>query len=211
MICIIPARGGSERLPNKNVLQLDGLPVIAHVIRIAKDSTMFDQIIVSTDDTSIAETALMHGADILMRSEKTSGDVSETSVLREVVSYYLSDTYCRLYPFAALLTPERIISTSQFIKAYDAVMECQVYGHPPQRAFTKAGYAHPSFVHMRTQDIEPLYHDAGTLRWFAPESLTIPLPMQRIKWCEVSEIEAQDVDTADDFEMLRAKYFWSRR
>jgi CMP-N-acetylneuraminic acid synthetase len=207
MICIIPARGGSERLPNKNILDLFGHPIISYPIVEALKADIFYHVVVSTDSAEIADIAWRYGAEPIMRPPEISGDVSETLVLNHIVKEYPQETaFCRVYPFACLLSAKRIISTSQYLKNHDAVMECQEYKHPPQRGIMNGRYWKPEYIHMRTQDCDAIFHDAGTLRWFTPDSLSIPLPLQRIKWCLVDEMSAQDIDDAEDFELAKLKF-----
>jgi N-acylneuraminate cytidylyltransferase len=211
MICIIPARGGSTRLPNKNILDFFGHPIISYPIVEAIKADIFNNIIVSTDSKEIADIAEFYGATAIMRPDELCGDVSETLVLKHITELYEQETaFCRVYPFSVLLSAKRIISTSAYLKNHDSVMECQEYRHPPQRGIVNGGYWKPEFVHKRTQDCDAIFHDAGTLRWFKPETLTIPLPMQRIKWCLVDEMSAQDIDDEVDFQIAKLKFLRSR-
>lgn len=212
MICIIPARGGSKRLPGKNIVDFFGMPIIYHVIKAARDSGIFDHIVVSTDDGEIADIVYQFGCTYHIRSEMLSGDVPESEVLFECANAYQDAEICRIYPFAALLTPERINKGYEVYEneTCDAVMECQQYRHPPQRVFTLAGqkgcYMFPHNIMKRTQDLSAGYHDAGTFMFTDIVSVRKPLTDMDIRWIEVTELEAQDVDTAEDLEMARLKY-----
>ena len=207
MICIIPARGGSKRLPGKNLKKLDGEFIINRVIRIAKESRIFDSIIVSTDSKQITDIVI--GATVSMRPGAVSGDIPEDVVLKWTAGHYWALNICRIYPFAVLLTPARLRTGFQeFIKdKYDNVHECQKYTHSIWRAIDELmeKYGFPSYVSL-TEDILPMYHDAATYMFTDISSLDKPLAERNIKWLPVKEWEAQDLDDADDWEMLKAKW-----
>lgn len=206
MICVIPARGGSKRLPGKNIRELAGRPVIAWVIDAAADANLFDKIVVSTDDDHIEQVALHHGAVVVRRPPELCGDVPETDVLRHAIHGEPGDIHCRIYPFAALLTSRRIWAGTA-MEHSDAVAECIPYGHPPQRALIEPGnYWQPENADVRTQDLPPLYHDAATFRFFRVDALSKPLSEQKQSWIIRSPLEAQDVDTEDDWELLKMKF-----
>jgi len=226
MICIIPARGGSKRLPGKNLLKLDGEYIINRVIQIAKDSELFTEIIVSTDSEGIAD--IVKGATVSMRPEQIAGDIPEDKVLKWTANKYGAEHFCRIYPFAVLLTPERLrkgfekamdpdpdptllpeLGASVHYYPYEAVLECQKYGHPPERRFTLSkGYKQPSLISLPTERIEETFHDAGTFMFTQVSALRKPLVERDIKWLPVKEREAQDVDTWEDWECLCMKYEW---
>ncbi len=207
MICIIPARGGSKRLPGKNLRKLDGEFIINRVIRIAKEFRLFENIIVSTDSKQIADIVI--GATISMRPESISGDIPEDEVLKWTAHKYWALNICRIYPFAVLLTSARLRKGFQeFIKdEYDNVHECQKYNYNPQRGFTiHKGYTHPSLISIPSEELYDIYHDAATYMFTDINSLDKPLAERNIKWLPVKEWEAQDLDDADDWEMLELKW-----
>jgi len=207
MICIIPARGGSKRLPGKNLRMIDGEYIINRVIKIAKASNLFDDIIVSTDSMQIA--SIIIGAKVSMRPDKISGDIAEDEVLRWTADEYFGLNFCRIYPFAVLLTPERLCNGfKEFITdKYDAVMECQKYGHSPQRGFDiEGGYDFPLSVSFPTENLGTTYHDAATFMFTHVGVLDKPLAERNIKWLPVKEWESQDIDDEDDWKMLEIKW-----
>lgn len=207
MICIIPARGGSKRLPGKNLLKLDGEYIINRVIQIAKDSELFTDIIVSTDSQGIAD--IVEGATVSMRPEQISGDIPEDEVLRWTAQKYGEQRFCRIYPFAVLLTSERLINgfNEYAKKDYEAVLECQKYSHPPERRFTvEGGYKQPEQVSLPTERIKETFHDAGTYMFTHVGAIEKPLEERNIKWIPAKEWQAQDVDTIQDWVMLRMKW-----
>lgn len=207
MTCIIPARGGSKRLPGKNLRKLDGEFIINRVIQTAHESEIFDNIIVSTDSKQIADIVI--GATVSMRPENISGDIPEDDVLKWTAHKYWALNICRIYPFAVLLTSARIQNGYQeFITGkYENVHECQKYGHSPLRMFQSDGtYAHPSIVSLPTEEVLDLYHDAATFMFTHVGTLDKSLAERNIKWIPVHEWEAQDLDDADDWEMLEMKW-----
>ena len=207
MICIIPARGGSERFPGKNIAPLFGQPIINHTIDICLEAGIFDKVIVSTDSEEIADSVYM--GDVILRPSHLSGDKSETDVLKYHMDELGEVTICRVYPFACLLTPERLIKGAARFdnNGPDAVMECTEYDHPPQRAIDCNGYyCNPDLIMQRTQDLDLRMHDAGTFMFTTREALDKPLGERYIEWIPVPRIDVQDVDTAEDFEMLKLKF-----
>jgi N-acylneuraminate cytidylyltransferase len=207
MICIIPARGGSKRLPGKNLLKLDGEYIINRVIQIAKESELFTDIIVSTDSEEIAD--IVKGAIVSMRPEQISGDIAEDKVLKWTAYKYDAQEFCRIYPFAVLLTPERLKAAyNQYIwNGYDAILECQKFSHPPERRFSlKDGYKQPSIISLPTESIEETFHDAGTFMFTQVKALRKPLAERDIKWIPIEAYEAQDVDNWCDWDMLIMKW-----
>ena len=208
MICIIPARGGSKRLPGKNLLKLDGEYIINRVIQVANESELFTEVIVSTDSEQIAD--IVKGATTSMRPKQIAGDIPEDKVLKWTAHKYKSQEFCRIYPFAVLLTPERLKEGYREYRQPKSisVLECQKYGHPPERRFTlSTGYKQPSLISLPTESIEETFHDAGTFMFTYTRALKIPLAKRAIKWIPVKEWEAQDLDTRDDWQMVKIKWY----
>ena len=142
-LCVIPARGGSKRIPRKNVRDFCGKPIIAYSIEAAMESKLFDEVMVSTDDEEIAEVARAHGASVpFMRSAKTSDDFATTAdVLEEVLTEYKArgrsfDALCCLYATAPFVTPARIVEAFALLDTgVDSVISAVRLSFPPQRAF----------------------------------------------------------------------------
>jgi N-acylneuraminate cytidylyltransferase len=213
MICIIPARGNSKRLPGKNIRALDGEPIINRVIKIAKDSGLFEMIVVSTDSQQISD--IVQGAVVNMRPPELCGDIPEDLVNIHTAKDYGAESFCRIYPFAALLTPERLCKGyKEFLTGkYENVHECQKYTHLTQRAIELdttglmyEGYRHPVYVSMPTEMLKPYYHEAGTYMFTTLKALDEALEYRQIKWMPVSELEAQDIDDEIDWKMLELKW-----
>lgn len=218
-LAIIPARGGSKRIPRKNIRPFLGRPVIAYSIAAARASGLFDRVIVSTDDEEIAAVARANGAEVpFLRSAANSDDHATTlDVVREVldrvgVAY---EAVCCLYAAAPLVTAELIGRTYWRLVdgAFDSVFPAVRYGFPPQRAVRieatgRMTMLEPRHLTTRSQDLEPIYHDAGMLYWLRPG----PVLASNRLWTDNSacvplgELEAQDIDTPGDWQLAELKY-----
>lgn len=215
-IAIITARGGSKRIPRKNIKEFMGKPMLAYAIEAAKKSGMFEEIMVSTEDLEIAEIAKKYGAKVpFMRSEKTANDYAITyDVLKEVIEEYKKrgktyDNICCIYPCVPFLTAE-ILHTAfdKFIKS-DAERLTPVvkYSFPIQRAFRVNNkgfleFREPENASKRSQDLEPMYHDVGMFYFYKYDKLDSP----NITMYEMDESSIQDIDTEDDWKMAELKY-----
>ena len=145
-ICIIPARGGSKRIPRKNIKEFSGKPIIAYSIEAAINSGLFDEVMVSTDDIEIAKIAIQYGASVpFMRSDKTANDFATTfDVIQEVLQEYellnkKFDFTCCIYACAPFVTDEKLIDSFQVLQEnkFDSVFPIMPYGFPIQRALKK--------------------------------------------------------------------------
>ena len=142
-VCIITARGGSKRIPRKNVRDFCGKPMLAYSVETAVTSGIFDVVMVSTDDDEIADVARKYGAEIpFMRSEATSNDYATTAdVLREVLSEYAKrgiefDRMCCLYPTAPFVQVSELMEASEMIEAgASSVIPVTSFDFPPLRGF----------------------------------------------------------------------------
>lgn len=221
-IAIITARGGSKRIPRKNIKEFMGKPMIAYAIEAALTSGMFDEVMVSTDDVEIASIARQYGAHVpFMRSEATSNDYATTyDVLSEVCEEYSKlgkhfDHICCIYPCVPFLTGE-ILSNAckeKSIRGAKALMPVVRYSFPIQRAVrvNKQGwleYREPQFAAQRSQDLEPSYHDVGMFYIVDTKSLLEErtlVPSSTILF-ELDERNVQDIDTDDDWRLAELKY-----
>jgi len=214
-VAIIPARGGSKRIPRKNVKDFYGKPMIAWSIEAAKASGCFDKIIVSTDDPEIADIARQFGAEIpFMRPAALSDDYTGTiPVIRHAVEWLNQndapvDFACCIYATAPFILPEYLKLGLQLIKNSGSSYAFSVtsFAFPIQRAvrITKNGRVamfNPEHFQTRSQDLEEAWHDAGQFYWgtadawceeraiFGEDSLPVRLPRHRV----------QDIDTAEDW------------
>lgn len=220
-IAIITARGGSKRIPRKNIKEFLGKPIIAYTIEAAIASNKFDQVMVSTDDNEIAEIAKKYGAMVpFMRSEKTSNDFATTAdVLNEVIDEYkkLGENFeymCCLYPTAPFVTPEAIGQAMKILEdnGADTVLPVVKFSFPPQRGVVmKDGYLTPKYpecMPMRSQDLEPMYHDAGQFYCMKVSSFLEQgkVVMDKTMPYMQDDMNVQDIDTSEDWAIAEVKY-----
>ena len=245
-IAIITARGGSKRIPRKNIKEFCGKPIICYSIEAALESGVFDTVMVSTDDEKIAQIAKEAGAEVpFFRSEATSNDYAGTAdVLKEVIDTYAGmgqkfDYGCCIYPTAPFVTgqklraamdkltnrmtdllaeqPETKINTTNQSDpetgTATTVMPVVAYSFPPQRSVRigQAGYLEkldPVKYEMRSQDLEPIYHDAGQFYGFDIKAFqtTGQLIGDKVLPIVVSELEVQDIDNFEDWTIAEMKY-----
>ena len=217
-ICIIPARGGSKRIPRKNVKEFLGKPIIAYSIEAALKSGLFDEVMVSTDDQEIAEIAKQYGASVpFMRSEKTANDFATTKdVLDEVLAGYQKlgisfDAMCCIYATAPLITAQDVkdaytrLTQSDFTCVYPVVQ----FSYPIWRCLDVADDGSmkrhwPEFENSRSQDLPKEYHDTGTFYWYKLQDNAIQTG--KIGAIIVPEERVQDIDTETDWKLAEMKY-----
>lgn len=220
-LAIITARGGSKRIPRKNIRPFCGKPILAYSIEAAIKSGIFDTVMVSTDDKEIAEIAKSYGAEVpFFRSEKTSNDFATTNdVLLEVLAEYEArgrqyDLGCCIYPTAPFITADRIRQAVETLTESDAETLIPVVGfsYPPQRAMViendRLVFKYPQYIDSRSQDLEKHYHDVGQFYVFRTEAFrrNRKLMLGDILPYVVSEMEVQDIDTLTDWEIAEMKY-----
>ncbi|MGC6480088.1 MAG: pseudaminic acid cytidylyltransferase [Flavobacteriaceae bacterium] len=221
-VAIIPARSGSKRIPNKNIKDFFGKPVIAHAIENTLRSGVFDEVMVSTDDDQIAEIASAFGAKIpFLRSKENASDIaSTTDVLLEVLEYYGKNRQyfkwgCCIYPVTPLLTPNLFKEAFDQMSAQEctSIFTVQAFSHPIHRAmridqYGKIQMMNKDQVFVRTQDIPISYHDAGQFYWFEVEKFKREKSIISTDTSGfiVDEFQAQDVDTLADWTMMEVKY-----
>lgn len=220
-ICIITARGGSKRIPRKNIKDFLGKPIIAYSIEAALTSRLFSEVMVSTDDEEIAEVSKAYGASVpFLRSQKNSDDFSTTSdVLVEVIEAYRSigaefDTACCIYPTAPFVTPEKLQEAFAVLQEhkYDSLFPIVKFGFPILRSLTmENSLVQPNWPEnylKRSQDLPPAYHDAGQFYCFnVPVFLKNKnMMMERTGAIIVDENSVQDIDTEDDWRLAELKY-----
>lgn len=220
-ICIIPARGGSKRIPRKNIKLFLGKPIIAYSIEAALKSELFDEVMVSTDDKQIVEIAKKYGAKVpFLRTEKTSNDFATTfDVIEEVLLKYQEidknfTIACCLYPCAPFVTKNKLCESFEilFQNNFDSVFPVMSFGFPIQRALkledNKINFFYPEFSFLRSQDLEKSYHDAGQFYWM---NVSRCLKEKKILTNNtgsiiISELEGQDIDNEIDWELAELKF-----
>jgi pseudaminic acid cytidylyltransferase len=220
-VAIIPARGGSKRIPRKNIRNFLGNPIIKYSIDIAIQSGLFDEIMVSTDDFEIAKISRKFGAQVpFMRSARTSDDTATTAeVLREVLLEYQSrgrvfENACCIYPTAPLMSADRLKQGYNLLREYQAesVIPVVRYSYPIQRALKiekeMLTMIWPENVNTRSQDLMQTYHDAGQFCWFKVENFIMSQQLfnKRTVPLVIPESEVQDIDTIEDWQIAEMKY-----
>jgi pseudaminic acid cytidylyltransferase len=215
---VIPARGGSKRIPRKNLKEFRGKPVLAWSIEAALTSELFDHVIVSTEDEVVAETARAHGADVpFMRPEALAGDhVGIIEVIDHATRFLREqgdapEVVCCIFATAPLIDPGNLAEGLRKLQDGDwqYVFGATTFAYPVQRAFTRSekggvDMMFPENIEKRSQDLPEVYHDAGQFYWgrsetwisgdkiFSPRSTVVMVPRWR----------AQDIDTPEDWDFL---------
>ncbi len=220
-VAIITARGGSKRIPRKNIRPFLGKPILAYVIDAARKSGLFNEVMVSTDDDEIAAIARQFGASVpFFRKAETADDHATTAqVLHEVLAQYkqqglVFDNACCLYPTAPFITPELLQNAFATLtdKQFDTVYPVQPFSFPIQRAVllrdSKVQWLQPENALTRSQDLEPAYHDAGQFYFFQVEAFqrSQRLISDNSGGIIISELEAHDIDTEIDWQLAEMKY-----
>ncbi|MBE5822992.1 MAG: pseudaminic acid cytidylyltransferase [Butyrivibrio sp.] len=220
-LAMITARGGSKRIPRKNIKEFNGKPIMAYSIEAAIQSGAFDEVMVSTDDEEIAEIARKYGASVpFMRSEKTANDFATTvDVIDEVIREYHGlgkdfDLFACIYPTAPFITSDKLKEAVEKLSASDADSLIPVvrFSYPPQRAMEihegKLVFRQPENLAKRSQDLEPHYHDAGQFYVVRTESFlkNKGIMVGQILPMELSELEVQDIDNEVDWKLAEMKY-----
>lgn len=220
-IAIITARGGSKRIPRKNIKNFCGKPIIAYSIEAALKSECFEDVMVSTDDEEIAEISLSYGAEIpFFRSPETSNDYATTAdVINEVLDRYHEvcrdfDAFCCIYPTAPFVTSTILQEAMHELTLddVDTVMPVVRFSFPPQRALCISdgfiSFKYPENALSRSQDLEPLYHDCGQFYACRVESFlqSKSIMMPNTKPIIISEEFVQDIDNLSDWKLAEMKY-----
>ena len=220
-LAIITARGGSKRIPKKNIREFCGKPILAYSIEAALESGLFDHVMVSTDSEEIAEIAKKYGAEVpFFRSEATSGDFATTNdVLAEVLAEYEKrgmhfEVACCIYPTAPFVTAEKLRTAAEQLEASDAdtLIPVVSFSYPPQRAMVveqeRLVFKYPEYLDSRSQDLQPHYHDIGQFYVFRTERFAVnkKLMVGDILPFIVSELEVQDIDNLTDWKIAEMKY-----
>ena len=221
MVAVITARGGSKRIPGKNIKDFCGKPIIAYSIEAALASGIFAEVMVSTDSEEIAETARRYGAEVpFMRSAHAASDYATTAeVLLEVLAEYekRGRTFQYLsciYPTAPFVTPERLAEAFRLLREKGAVevMPVVAFPYPPQRGYIMSGdtlaMKWKENFRVRTQDLETIYHDSGQFYlWDAARFRQKQgLISEDIVPLILNDMEVQDIDNETDWKLAELKY-----
>jgi len=220
-LAIIPARGGSKRIPRKNIKDFLGKPIIAYSIEVALQSGLFEEIMVSTDDMEIAEVAIKYGAKVpFLRSEKTSDDFATTwDVIAEVIRDYqdkqskVFDNVCCIYPTAPLIKSQDLENGLKTLvdNDYDSVLPVVPFSYPVWRGLEriesgKTKMIWPKHINSRSQDLKKVYHDAGQWYWINPYKIKDSLFTENSGSIILDELQVQDIDSLTDWKMAEIKY-----
>jgi len=220
-IAIIPARGGSKRIPRKNIKKFLGKPMMAYSIETALQSGLFDEVMISTDDKEIAEIARKYGAKVpFFRSHENADDYAVLAdVIEEVLTKYQTvnknfENFCCILPTAPLLSADYLQQAyDKMIKnQFDCVFPVVKFGFPIQRAMKISGdkikLIQPQYKNTRSQDLEPAYHDAGMFYWGNSKVFL----QKKTLWTDntsaiiIPESLSQDIDSLEDWKIAELKY-----
>ncbi|WP_300456265.1 pseudaminic acid cytidylyltransferase [Desulfobacula sp.] len=220
-VAIITARGGSKRIPRKNIKEFCGKPIIAYSIEAAITSDIFDEVMVSTEDEEIAKIATSFGAKIpFLRSQKNSDDYAMTSdVIKEVILEYQKknqsfEYLCCIYPTAPFVTAEKLKKATKILieNNVECVLPVVKYSYPIQRSLkienNRAKMLWPENYSKRSQDLESIYHDTGQFYCLKTNSFLEQLVLfpENTLPLIVPESEVQDIDDDEDWKIAEMKY-----
>lgn len=221
-LAIIPARGGSKRIPKKNIKLFLGKPIIAYTIEVALNSGLFDEVMVSTDDREIAIIAEDYGAKVpFFRSDKTSDDFATTAdVLSEVIMQYDTigihfQNICCIYPTAPLINSNQLRDGFELLEKrnFDSILPVVPYSYPIWRSIHidklgNATYIWPKYAISRSQDLETAFHDAGQWYWIKIDQFirTKSIIMNKTGTIKLTDLDVQDIDTITDWKLAELKY-----
>lgn len=216
-IAIIPARGGSKRIPRKNIKPFLGKPIICYAIEAAIESKLFDLVLVSTDDEEIARVAKEAGAEVpFLRSDKNADDFASTvDVLLEVLEKVPDfEVGCCIYPTTPLLdSNDLILAFNKFQEGdYKTLFPVVRFGYPVDRCLIeregRVSLRWKENENKRSQDFEPCFHDAGMFYWFRNNILMKEKSLftESTGFFELDETKTQDIDNLIDWELAELKY-----
>lgn len=221
-LCVIPARGGSKRIPRKNIKEFSGKPMIAYSIEAALQSGCFDKVIVSTDDEEIAEVAKAYGAEVpFMRPAELANDYAGTlPVIKHAVEWFEEHStrpghICCLYATAPFVQPKAIQQAYQQLLATQAdyCFSVTSFAFPIQRAIKitdqqRVEMFYPEHFNTRSQDLEEAYHDAGQFYWGSVDAFKQmkPLFSQSASPFVLPRYLVQDIDTPEDWVRAELMY-----
>lgn len=220
-LAIIPARGGSKRIPRKNIRVFAGKPMIAYAIGAARACGLFDHVVVTTDDDEISEIARAHGAETpFTRPPELADDHTPTvPVIAHAIDAcarigWAADEVCCIYPGVPLIDPEDIARAHRLLQAGGAAYAFAVASFPTaiQRALRRGAHGrvspfNPEFVSVRTQDLEPAYYDAGQFYWARAEAWLQGLNIHANgAGIVLPEWRVVDIDTPADWERAEAMF-----
>ena len=221
-LAVITARGGSKRIPRKNIKPFLGKPILLYSIQAALHADVFDEVMVSTEDAEIAALAKEAGAKVpFYRSDAAAHDYAATAdVLLEVLEQYGElgaqfDFVCCIYPTAPFVSGERLRDAMEALRLQeaDSLLPVVRFSFPPQRSVVMGDdgflrFKWQEYMLARSQDLEPFYHDAGQFYCLRTSSFLQQKKMVMKKTIPfvLPESEVQDIDTEEDWKIAEAKY-----
>ena len=220
-IAIITARGGSKRIPKKNIKLFLDKPIIAYSIQAALETGIFDEVMVSTDDKEIAQIAQEYGAKVpFFRSSENANDFATTAdVIMEVLEAYREEgrefeQICCIYPTAPFITSKVLCEAMELLEKEqaDSVLPVVAFSFPPQRCVViREGQVVPKWpecMPMRSQDLEPYYHDCGQFYCLNAKAFGTQkkLVMEHTRPIIMDEMNVQDIDNETDWKLAELKY-----
>lgn len=220
-IAIIPARGGSKRIPHKNIKPFLGKPIIQYSIEAAFESNLFDEVMVSTDDNEIADISKKLGAKVpFIRNETTANDhAGLADVIEEVLTNYKKegknfDIFCCMLATAPFITIEKLKEGFDYLnnKNFFSVFSILPYSYPIQRALKieneKVSMINPENYNKRSQDLITTYHDCGQFYWMKTDKFLEEKKLFTNNSGAIifSEMESHDIDTEEDWDIAEMKY-----
>jgi pseudaminic acid cytidylyltransferase len=222
-LAVIPARGGSKRLPRKNLRPFAGVPMIARGIATARAARLFDRIVVSTDDDEIAQVAAAAGAELPFRrpaelADDHAGTVPVIAHALDALDWPDGHAVCCLYPCVPLLQPDDLRQALALLEAGGCshVFPVLAFGSPVQRAMRRDADGRmapmfPEHTATRSQDLPPAFHDAGQFYWGWPAAWRAGTsPHDGGRSLVLPADRAVDIDTADDWARAEALHAWHR-
>lgn len=218
-VCVIPARGGSKRIPRKNIRDFHGRPMIGWSIAGARASGLFDRIVVSTDDPAIADVAMAEGAEVpflrpadLANDHAATGPVIAHAV--QALGLAAETAVCCLYATAPFVRAEDLAQGARFLaEGATFAMAVTRFDYPVQRALRRSAEGQvemmdPAQMLVRSQDLEPAWHDAGQFYWGRAASWTAGLPIfgAGARGVALPSWRVVDIDTPDDWTRAEALF-----
>ena len=220
-VAIIIARGGSKRIPRKNIKMFKGKPIIAYSIETALSSGLFDYVMVSTDDNEISNISIKYGAEVpFIRRKKTADDFSGTAdVILEVLNDLTNvnkhfKNVCCIYPTAPFISIKTLSEAYDVLvkSKFDTVFPVCSFSYPIQRALelenSKVTMICPENINKRSQDLKPCYHDAGQFYWMNTQAFSIEKKMFTSNSGSIvlNELQVQDIDNETDWKLAELKF-----
>ena len=223
-ICIIPARSGSKRIKNKNIIKFNGKPLISYSIQTAKKSRLFERIIVSTDSLKIKKIALKCGAEVpYLRSKKLSNDYAGTNdVLKDVIKKLklqeIKYVFC-IYPTAPLINSKDLKVAFKKIKNknFSYIVATNTYNSNPLRSLKInkdiISFKWKRYANKRTQDLKDLIHDSGTFYIYKTDALMSlrSIMPKKTSYYNIDRFRAIDINYLEDLKFAEFLYQYKKK